>query len=194
MRIYTKSGDHGETRLLMGGQVPKNHPRCEAYGEADFATSAMGMARAISSSDRVKDALLKTQREMFTVMSELAIESDRYHHFKENYNTINEGHVTHAERLIDDLKEEVELPPKFIIPGASPASGAIDLARSALRSAERRIVELNQKFPLDNDQILPYVNRLGDLLFMLARYEDKDLPMDIVTGTRIGDSEDEQSS
>lgn len=194
MRIYTKTGDHGETRLLMGGQVPKNHPRCEAYGEADFATSAMGMARAISSNSRVKDALLKTQREMFTVMSELAIESDRYHHFKENYNTITEEHVTHAERLIDDMKEEVELPPKFIIPGASPASGAIDLARSALRSAERRIVELNQKFPLDNDQILPYVNRLGDLLFMLARYEDKDLPWDIVTGTRIEDSEDEQSS
>ena len=194
MRIYTKTGDHGETRLLMGGQVPKNHPRCEAYGEADFATSAMGMARAISSNSRVKDALLKTQREMFTVMSELAIESDRYHHFKEKYNTITEEHVTHAERLIDDMKEEVELPPKFIIPGASPASGAIDLARSALRSAERRIVELNQKFPLDNDQILPYVNRLGDLLFMLARYEDKDLPMDIVTGTRIEDSEDEQSS
>ena len=194
MRIYTKTGDHGETRLLMGGQVPKNHPRCEAYGEADFATSAMGMARALSTNSRVKEALLKVQREMFTVMSELAIESDRYHHFKESYNTITEEHVADAERLIDDMKDEVELPPKFIIPGASPASGAIDLARSALRSAERRIVELNQKFPLDNDQILPYVNRLGDLLFMLARYEDRDLPMDIVTGTRIEDSEDEQSS
>ena len=194
MRIYTKSGDRGETHLLMGGQVPKNHPRCEAYGEADFATSAMGLARAISPNSRVKEALLKVQREMFTVMAELAIESDRYHHFKDNYNTITEEHVADAERLIDDMKEEVELPPKFIIPGASPASGAIDLARSALRSAERRIVELNQKFPLDNDQILPYVNRLGDLLFMLARYEDKDLPMDIVTGTRIDDNEDEQSS
>ncbi len=194
MRIYTRSGDQGETHLLMGGQVPKNHPRCEAYGEADLATSAMGMARAISPNSRVKEALLKVQREMFTVMSELAIDSDRYHHFKENYNTITEEHVASAERLIDDMKEEVELPPKFIIPGASPASGAIDLARSALRSAERRIVELNQKFPLDNDQILPYVNRLGDLLFMLARYEDKDLPMDIVTGTRIDDNEDEQSS
>ncbi len=153
----------------------------------------MGMARAISGNDRVKEVLLKVQREMFTVMSELAIESDRYHHFKENYNTITEEHVAYAERLIDDMKGEVEMPPKFIIPGASPASGAIDLARSALRSAERRIVELNQMFPLDNDQILPYVNRLGDLLFMLARYEDKDLPMDIVTGTRIEDSEDEQS-
>ncbi len=194
MRIYTQAGDQGETHLLMGGQVPKNHPRCEAYGEADFATSAMGMARAISLNSRVKEALLKVQREMFTVMSELAVDSDRYHHFKENYNTITEEHVAHAERLIDDLKQEVELPPKFIIPGASPASGAIDLARSALRSAERRIVELNQKFPLDNDQILPYVNRLGDLLFMLARYEDKDLPMNIVTGTRIADGEDEQSS
>ena len=185
MRIYTKSGDEGDTGLLFGGRVPKNHPRCEAYGEADLAVSAMGLARALSGSRRVKEILLAAQREMFTVESELATDAENYHMFTNTFHAITEENVARLEGLIDELRDEVELPPKFIIPGASPASAALDLARSALRGAERRIVALRQQGMDNNPALLRYVNRLSDLLFMLARYEDRELSFDIVTGTRV---------
>lgn len=188
MKIYTKSGDAGETGLLFGGRVAKNDPRCEAYGEADFATSAMGLARALSQDGRVKEILLQVQREMFTLSGELATDAANYEHYKSNFHAITADNVDRLEMLIDELSAQVELPPKFIIPGASAASGAIDLARSALRSAERRIVGLEQRGTLPNKELLRYVNRLADLLFMLARYEDRSLPMDIVTGTRLDES------
>lgn len=189
MKIYTKSGDAGETGLLFGGRVPKNDPRCVAYGEADFATSAMGLARALSQDARVKEILLQVQREMFTLSGELATDVDNYEYYKSNFHAISADNVDALEILIDELSAQVELPPKFIIPGASAASGALDLARSALRAAERSIVGLQQQDLLPNGELLRYVNRLADLLFMLARYEDRALPMDIVTGTRLDEEE-----
>ena len=185
MQIYTKSGDEGETGLLFGGRVPKNDPRCEAYGEADFATSAMGLARALSQDERVKEILLIVQRDMFTVSGELVTDASQYDHYTANFHAITSDDVTKLENMIDELSSQVELPPKFIIPGASAASGALDLARSAIRAAERRIVTLDQKGILVNREILRFVNRLADLLFMLARYEDRELSFDIVTGTRL---------
>ena len=185
MRIYTRSGDDGTTGLLFGGRVAKTHARCEAYGEADLAVSAMGLARAFSNDRRVKDILLLTQREMFTVESELATDDENYHLFTNTFHAITGENVAHLERLIDELKEEVELPPKFIIPGASPASSALDLARSAIRGAERRMVALDEQGMIANPELLRYVNRLSDLLFILARYEDRELPFDAVTGTRV---------
>ena len=185
MRIYTRSGDDGTTGLLFGGRVPKTDPRCEAYGEADLAVSAMGLARALSSDLRVKEIILQAQREMFTVESELATDADNYHHFTGAFHAITPENVSRLEGLIDELKAEVELPPKFIIPGASPVSGALDLARTAVRGAERRIVALDEQGMLVNRELLHYVNRLSDLLFILARYEDRELSFDIVTGTRV---------
>jgi cob(I)alamin adenosyltransferase len=95
--------------------------------------------------------------------------------------------VTELEQLIDELDTEVELPPSFILPGASPGSAILDLARTTLREAERRILDLEELGQLVNKQILPYVNRLSDLLFMLARYEDKDLPNELITGQKINE-------
>lgn len=187
IKIYTKSGDAGETGLLFGGRVAKNDPRCEAYGEADFATSAMGLARALSQDERVKEILLQAQREMFTLSGELATDADNYERYKANFHAISAANVDALEALIDELSAQVQLPPKFIIPGASAASGALDLARGAVRAAERRIVGLQQQGNLPNPELLRYVNRLADLLFMLARYEDRALPMHIVTGTRLDD-------
>ncbi len=188
MRIYTRTGDDGTTKLLFGGRVSKADERCESYGEADFAVSAMGLARALSQDQRVREILLKTQREMFTVMSELATDKEQYDLFTSTFHAIKPENTAALERLIDELLAQVELPPKFIIPGASPASGAIDVARSALRSAERRIVALDEKGLVPNPEILRYVNRLSDLLFMLARYEDRALHQDIVTGTRLSET------
>ncbi len=182
MKIYTKSGDAGETGLLFGGRVSKAHVRTEAYGSTDHAVSAIGLARALSTDDRVKEILLEVQREMFMIGAELATDSANRHHLLEHFQIVSEEHVSRLEALIDDLNTQVELPPNFIIPGASAGSAALDVARTQTRTAERRVIELRNADMLPNTQIMIYLNRLSDLLFMLARYEDRRLPVEIVTG------------
>ena len=182
MKIYTKSGDEGQTGLLFGGRVSKADIRTEAYGSTDHAVSAIGLARALSDDERVKDILLQVQREMFMIGAELATDNSNRHHLLQRFKIVSQDNVARLETLIDQLNAEVQLPPKFIIPGASPASAALDVARTQTRSAERRVVELQNRDMLPNRQILIYINRLSDLLFMLARYQDRHLPMEIVTG------------
>ncbi len=182
MKLYTRSGDDGTTGLLFGGRDSKAGLRPEAYGAVDTAISAMGMARALSSEERVKDILLRCQHDMFTVATEIATHPERYDRLIENFSPVTQAMVERLEGWIDSLTAEVDLPPRFIVPGASAASGAIDLARTLTRDAERRIVALTDAEPLKNDNVLRYVNRLSDLLFILARYEDNDLPVEITTG------------
>ena len=184
MPIYTKRGDSGETRLLFGGQVSKADARCEAYGATDQAVSAMGLARALSNDPKVKELLLKVQHEMFTVGAELATDREMYEHLEANFAVVTPEMTERIERYIDELSQEVELPNAFIVPGASAASSALDMARSQLRTGERRVVELQELGLLVNPEVLRYLNRLSDLLFMLARYEDQALPFEIVTGRR----------
>ena len=181
VKIYTKRGDQGETGLLYGGRVPKTDPRCEAYGTTDEAISALGLARALSTSPRVKEIAKDVQRELFTVGAELATDPARYETMKAHFDVVKPAMVERLERLIDELEEEVRLPRAFIIPGGSAASSALDLARTILRRAERRVVALQEAGLLVNDEVLRYVNRLADLLFMLARYEDRDLPRELLT-------------
>ena len=182
MKLYTKSGDDGTTGLLFGGRASKAGPRPEAYGAIDTAISALGMARALSSDERVKDILLRCQHDLFTAATEVAVDPANYDLLLENFSPVTEGMVERLERWIDNLANEVNLPPRFIVPGASAASGAIDLARTLTRDAERRIVALAESEPPRNDSVLRYVNRLSDLLFILARYEDRVLPFEITTG------------
>ena len=185
MRIYTKAGDAGETGLLFGGRVSKSDSRCEAYGSTDEAVSAMGLARSLCKSRRVQEILPEVQREMFAVGAELATSADHRHHLEANVGVINADMVDRLESLIDELSAGVELPPAFIVPGASPGSAALDLARSLLRTAERRTVALREADMLPNVEVLRYLNRLSDLLFMLARYEDRDLPFELSTGEEL---------
>ena len=182
MRLYTRTGDTGETRLLFGGRVSKTDPRCEAYGATDEAVSAMGMARALSQDQRVKEILLQVQREMFTVGAELATAADQYQHLRDNFTVVSPEMVDRLEGLIDEIDAQIELPNAFIVPGASAASGALDMARSLLRTGERRVVELQELNMLGNPEVLRYLNRLADLLFILARYEDRHLPFELTTG------------
>ncbi len=179
MRIYTKSGDEGETGLFLGGRVSKADPRPEAYGWSDSAVSAMGLARALCSDERVKAVLLRVQREMFTLGSELATDPSRYEQRDKRFAKITPKMVARLEGTIDELNAEMELPPEFIVPGASPGSGALDLARSMVRTSERRVVGLHQEGKLANPELIRYLNRLSDLLFMLARFEDRALPLEL---------------
>ena len=184
MKIYSRTGDDGTTGLFLGGRVPKNDLRCEANGEIDFAISAMGMARSLSKKDRTKNILLKIQRDLYTVSSELAVDTAKYNSFKKDFITIDENYVQKIEGWIDELTQVISIPNKFIIPGDSLVSSTLDLARSSIRTAERRIVELQDEAKLNNQRILNYVNRVSDLLFTLARYEDSEISPTIVLNTK----------
>ena len=138
----------------------------------------------MTSESRVGDILLDVQRDLFMVGAELATDLSNRDHLTERFRTLTADHVSGLESLIDDLAKDVEIPPNFIIPGASPGSAALDVARTQVREAERRIVEMHREGLLPNSNVMAYVNRLSDLLFMLARYEDRNLPFEIVTGQR----------
>ena len=183
-RVYTKFGDKGETSLLYGGRVSKNNPHTEAYGITDEAVSAMGLGRATTGDQRVKDILRDLQRELFTIAAELATDPGKYELFKEHFAPVTESMVENLETTIDSLEEEFQMPTVFVLPGGSPASAAIDMARTIIRTAERRVVALAEAGLLTNDLITAYLTRLGDLLFVLARYQDRELPIERATGDR----------
>ncbi|MBI2166206.1 MAG: cob(I)yrinic acid a,c-diamide adenosyltransferase [Chloroflexi bacterium] len=173
-KIYTKRGDQGDTDLLYGGRVSKTDPRCAACGSVDEAVSALGLARALSVDPKVQVALKDAQRELFLVGGELATDVKEYDTYKRHFAPVTSQMTERLEKLIDGIEGQVHLPASFVIPGASPASAAIDLARSILRRAEREAVGLKERRLLINPEILRYLNRLSDLLFMLARYEDRE--------------------
>ena len=182
-RLYTKYGDEGETSLLYGGRVSKADRHCEAYGATDETVSALGLARAFSQDERVRSTLL----ELESASSSPSARSwprapQRYETFKRYFTPLSEAMTARLERLIDDLQAEVTLPRSFILPGASPASAAMDVARTSVRRAEREVVRLKDAGGLANPEILKYLNRVSDLLFILARYEDRGLPMEKLTG------------
>ena len=183
-RVYTKFGDQGETSLLYGGRVSKNNPHSEAYGITDEAVSTMGLARSLSEDPRVKDTLRDLQRDLFTIAAELATDPEKYELFQQHFKPVTPEMVESLEQTIDSLEEDVDMPTVFILPGGTPASSAIDMARCIIRTAERRVVALKEGGLLTNDHILAYLNRLGDLLFVLARYQDRDLPIERATGER----------
>ena len=182
--ISTRYGDAGETGLLYGGRVSKSHPRVAAYGLCDMAVSAIGLARAECDDVWIHDQLLEIQRKLFTLNAQLATDTTQTETLTRNFNTIGNADVDALDALLNDLESKVQLPRSFIIPGASRQSAAIDLARTVVRSVERRVVELQESDPVDNPYLLMWLNRLSDCMFMIARYVDRDISPDILTGAR----------
>ena len=176
--IATRTGDTGDTGLLYGGRVRKTDPRVDAYGAGDEAVSALGLARALCKDERVKAEIHAIQRDMFTVNAELATAADSRHLLEKHFPTVGPEMTERIDTLLAELEAEVELPRSFIIPGGSAGSGAIDLARTIVRRTERAAVALLDARELANAETPRYLNRLSDCLFMLARYEDRDLPAD----------------
>ena len=181
LKVYTKQGDKGETGLLYGGRISKSDLRTEAYGTSDEAVSALGLARALSAEPEVRRIVKRVQRELFTVGAELATDRAEYSKLQTHFSVVTPAMTAELEADIDALAAQIELPRSFIIPGASQASGALDLARSILRRAERRAVEMNTQGMIVNNELLRYLNRASDLVFMLARYEDRALPFERLT-------------
>lgn len=165
--FYTRKGDTGYTDLL-GDRVPKYHARPETYGTIDEATSFLGMARATATTDRTREIILQIQRDLYLMMAELAFSPDMT---QERYR-MKQEHVDWVEQQTDQLAEEVELPPHFIIPGDTLPGSAIDSARGVVRRAERLAVRLFHAKDIENEELIAYLNRLSSLLFILARFED----------------------
>ncbi len=176
--IATRTGDTGETGLLYGGRVRKTDARVEAYGAGDEAVSALGMARALCVDADVKSHIYDLQKAMFTVNAELATAGDSRHLLEKHFPTITQDNTTELDSLLAELESKVTLPKSFIIPGGSAGSAAIDVARTIVRRTERAAVALHDSGELANSEVPRYLNRLSDTLFMLARYEDRDLPVE----------------
>ena len=172
MKIYTKKGDDGTTGLLYGGRVAKDDPRTAVYGTLDEVVSALGLARAAGLVPRVEEIVVRIQREMFIVGAQLATSIDNQQKLKPGVSKIGPEMTERAEAEIDALLEEHPLPQEFILPGALMSSAGLDVARSTIRRAEREAVTLDKAGAVPDPEVLRYLNRVSDLLFALARYEE----------------------
>ena len=172
MKIYTKTGDKGDTGLFGGGRVPKNHPRVEAYGDVDELNAAIGLARSIEQMPRIDEVLVPIQRDLFAIGALLATpdrEKMRQHLEKAR---IDDERIEQLEHAIDDGDRELEPLKAFIIPGGTPKAAALHVARTVCRRAERRVVELQGDTAIPELAVI-YLNRLSDLLFTLARVANR---------------------
>lgn len=180
MRIYTRKGDDGTTGLLFGGdRVSKAALRTDAYGTTDEAVSALGVARAALGhltdrhEARLAALVLRLQRELFVVGAELATHLDRRDRLVDGTTRVTAAMVSALESDIDALEALVEQPREFVVPGESEVGAALDVARTTVRRAERRAVALAEAGELPADsQVVPWLNRAADLLFVAARVAD----------------------
>ena len=170
-RIYTTTGDDGTTGLLYGGRVPKDDLVTHAYGTTDEAVAALGLARALTEDETMAADLLTLQRELFVVGADLATNPKERHKLEPEVSLVSERMTARLERRIDDLVELRPLPDVFIVPGANAASAAIDVARGIVRRAERAVVAMEHAQREVNPEVRRYLNRLSDLLFVLARWQ-----------------------
>jgi cob(I)alamin adenosyltransferase len=165
MKLYTKTGDEGLTGLYGGERVRKDSLRVRAYGSVDEANAALGVALTHLADPQLSEILTRLQHALFDVGADLATPTSRY---RQNIAPITSADVAELEALIDRL--DAELPPltQFILPGGHPAAAALQLARTVVRRAEREVVALMTEEEI-NPQVVVYLNRLSDLLFVLAR-------------------------
>ena len=169
IRWYTGTGDAGITSLLGDIQVPKYHPQPEAFGAVDEASAALGLARAFSQIGDVQQILLAVQRDLYHMMAELAATREAAARFRR----IDRARVDWLAHHTDDFGARVTMPREFIVPGDTHAGAFLDLARTLVRRAERVVARLCDDGLCDNNAILPYLNRLSSLCFVLARLEDQ---------------------
>jgi cob(I)alamin adenosyltransferase len=168
LKIYTKTGDQGSTGLFGGGRVQKDHPRVEAYGDVDELNAALGLARAIELMPRIDEVLVPLQRDLFAIGALLATPDRGKMHEQLEKARVDDARVAELERAIDDCERELEPLRAFILPGGTPKAAALHVARTICRRAERRVVALHREVELP-PLVVIYLNRLSDLLFVLAR-------------------------
>jgi cob(I)alamin adenosyltransferase len=183
--VATTRGDDGTTGLLYGGdRIAKDDPRTEAYGTIDEAIAALGMARAWLGVKRNRGTLpaglgglapliLRFQRELFVVGAELATNPGAWDRLEDDRTRVSRAMVRGVEETLVELERHLDMPSEFVVPGETPTSAALELARTILRRAERRAVALRRDGLVPGDNLIPYLNRLADLVWVLARAAER---------------------
>lgn len=172
LKIYTKTGDDGDTGLFGGGRVPKDHPRVEAYGEIDELNAVIGMARSVEMMPRIDEVLAPVQRDLFSLGALLATPDHEKMKQQLEKARISDARIAQLEQAIDDGEAELEPLTAFILPGGTPKAASLHVARTVCRRAERAIIKLQKETEVPQIVII-YLNRLSDLLFVLARVANR---------------------
>jgi cob(I)alamin adenosyltransferase len=171
MSIATKTGDKGKTNLMYGRCVPKSHPRVETYGTVDELNAALGLARATAEHDFVRENLLLIQKDLVILMGELATAvEDLPRYVKDGHTLVISGMTAKLDKFIQEIEAEQFSFEGWATPGSSMHTAALDLARTVCRRAERRVCALQEADQLHNTEIIIYLNRLADLLWLFARW------------------------
>jgi len=172
MKIYTKTGDAGDTGLFGGGRVGKDHPRVEAYGDVDELNATLGLVRALEPMPRIDEVIVPIQRDLFSIGALLATpDRDKMRASLEKAR-IDDTRIRELELAIDQCETELEPLRSFIVPGGTAKAAALHVSRTVCRRAERRVVALQQTEELPSLVVI-YLNRVSDLLFMLARVANR---------------------
>ncbi len=176
MSIATKTGDAGTTGLMFNRRVSKCHPRVEVYGAVDELNTAIGMARATAQQDFVRENLLLVQKDLVLVMGELATQvEDLPRYIKSGYSIVTSALIEKLDHLVGKIEAEKISFKGWATPGANLNSAALDVARTTCRRAERRVCALQEADQLHNAEIIIYLNRLSDTLWLLARWVETKL-------------------
>jgi len=174
MSIVTKTGDDGTTGLMYNRRVHKTHPRVEAYGTADELNAALGMARATATDAFIRDNLFSIQKDLVVLMGELAtVPDDRERYLKDGFSVVTPEMTAKLEKLVKEIESHNLSFKDWATPGANASSAALDVARTTCRRAERRVCELKEHGEPVNAEILIYLNRLSDLLWLMARWTER---------------------
>ncbi|MCU1497667.1 MAG: ATP:cob(I)alamin adenosyltransferase [Acidimicrobiales bacterium] len=169
MKIYTRKGDDGTTGLFGGGRVPKDSAAPEAYGTVDEAQAALGVARAACERGGELDGLLVgLERDLWVLMAELATDESNRHKLAAGSSLVTAEMVAALEVQIDDISARFQPPTEFVVPGESAVAAWLDVARTVIRRAER----LSLRAAVPGSQVVPYLNRLSDLVWTLARWHE----------------------
>lgn len=177
MSIATKTGDYGTTGLMYNRRVSKCHPRVEAYGAVDELNSALGMARAFATGELLRDSLLATQKDLVTIMGELATSTeDLQRYTRDGFPRLTAEMTARLDSLVQQLEAREISFKGWATPGENPASAALDVARTVCRRAERRVCALHSAKEIQSDEMIVYLNRLSDLLWLLARWAESPPP------------------
>lgn len=165
--FYTGKGDAGDTGYLGEGRIQKTSPRIEAVGTVDEATAAIGLARALAVSEQTRSILLHVQKQLYWLMAELSSSPE----VAETFDKIGESEVGWLETQIEMLENTITMPREFIVPGETASGGALSLARTVVRRAERRAMALLEAGGIRKKILLTYLNRLSSLIFILEVFE-----------------------